>query len=302
MIEAGIRDSPDRMKLGLSGFEWIVIAILAFVQTPGLLVLAEVWSEVEYASHGFLVPLVALWAATAHRETLSRLPPRREPAGFALIALATLASFGALAVGDPTAVGVTLVGTVWLAVWALRGRAWVRVLAFPLGYLVFLIPLPSAWVTPLIVKLQILVSSAGVALLRIGDVPVFREGNVLTLPGDTSLFVAEACSGITSLITLLPIGVFIAWFTESAWTRRALLVLAVLPIALAGNLLRVVLTVLLAIHVGVPFATEGPLHEWAGVATYVLGCVLLLAIGRGLRWAWPESGAGPGSEPGHRVA
>jgi exosortase len=291
------------MKLGSSGFDWIVIAVLAFVQAPGLVVLAKVWSEVEYASHGFLVPLVALWVATAHREALSRLEGRRESAGFALIALVTLASLGALVVGQPTAIGVTLVLTIWAAVWALRGRAWVRVLAFPLGYLVFLIPLPSAWVTPLIVKLQILVSSAGVTLLRMGDVPVFREGNVLTLPGDTSLFVAEACSGITSLITLLPIGVFIAYFTETAWTRRVLLVLAVLPIALAGNLLRVILSVLLAIHVDVEFATRGPLHEWAGVATYVLGCVLLLAIGRGLRWTWPEAGdeVGPDAEAGSRV-
>jgi len=284
----GIRESPDRMRLGLSGFEWIVIAMLGFVQAPGLFVLAEVWSEVEYASHGFLVPLVALWAATAHRETLARLEPRPERVGLVLIVVTTLASLGALLAGDPTAVGIALVATVWMAVWGLRGRAWVRVLAFPLGYLIFLIPLPNAWVTPVIVKLQTLVSGVGVALLRMGGVPVFREGNVLTLPGDTSLFVAEACSGITSLITLLPIGVFVAYFTESAWTRRTLLVLAVLPIALAGNLLRVILTVLLAIHVDVEFATGGPLHEWAGVATYVLGCALLLALGRGLRWAWPE--------------
>jgi len=292
------------MKLRSSGFEWIVIATLGFAQAPGLVVLAKFWSEVEYASHGFLVPLVALWVATAHRGTLSRLERRREPAGFALIALATLGSLVALVVGQPTAIGITLVLTVWAVVWGLRGRAWVRVLAFPLGYLVFLIPLPNAWVTPLIVKLQILVSSAGVTLLRMGDVPVLREGNVLTLPGDMSLFVAEACSGITSLITLLPIGVFIAYFTETGWTRRALLVLAVVPIALAGNLLRVVLTVLLAIHVDVDFATRGPLHEWAGVATYVLGCLLLLAFGRGLRWAWPEAGGepGPGAEAGSRAA
>ena len=56
-----------------------------------------------------------------------------------------------------------------------------------------------------------------------------------------------------------------------------------MPIALAGNLLRVILTVVLAIEVDVAFATEGPLHEWAGVATYVLGCVCLLAVGEALR-------------------
>ena len=116
---------------------------------------------------------------------------------------------------------------------------------------------------------------------------------MLTLPGDTSLFVAEACSGITSLITLLPIGVFVAYFTESELRRRVLLVLAVLPIALAGNLLRVVLTVWLAMHYDVEFATHGPLHEWAGVATYVIGCLCLLALGRLMRMAWPEASLQP---------
>jgi exosortase len=146
-----------------------------------------------------------------------------------------------------------------------------------------MIPLPSGWVTPLIVELQLLVSSAGVAILRSAGVAIYREGNVLTLPGDASLFVAEACSGITSLITLLPIGVFIAYFTESSPWRRAILVAAVVPIALVGNLLRVLLTVLLSIEVSVEFATTGPLHDWAGVATYVIGCLGLLAVGALLR-------------------
>ena len=121
-----------------------------------------------------------------------------------------------------------------------------------------------------------------------------REGEYdfhFTLPGDTSLFVAEACSGITSLITLLPIGVFIAYFTDGVTWRRLAIIATVLPIALAGNLLRVILTVLLAIEVDVDFATEGPLHEWAGVATYVLGCLVLLGVGEALRRAFPDRGA-----------
>lgn len=120
---------------------------------------------------------------------------------------------------------------------------------------------------------------------------IFRDGNVLTLPGDLSLFVAEACSGITSLISLLPIGVFIAYFTEGVLWRRLVLVASVVPIALAGNLLRVVLSVLLSINVSVEFATEGPLHEWAGVATYVIGCLCLLGIGVLMRRLVPEDGA-----------
>ena len=268
-----------------------VVALLLAIWIPGVLVLAEVWSSVEYASHGYLVPFVALWAATAHRDRLAAMASRPLASGRLLLGAVVVAYVVALGVADPTLLGVLGVATVVVVVLALRGPEWVRVLRFPIGYLVFMIPLPQAWVTPLIVELQLLVSTAGVRLLQAGGVAVYREGNVLTLPGDTSLFVAEACSGITSLITLLPIGVFIAYFTEGVTWRRVAIVATVLPIALAGNLLRVVLTVLLAIEVDVAFATEGPLHEWAGVATYVLGCLILLAVGEGLRRLSPDRAA-----------
>jgi exosortase len=281
--------SDDASRASITPVEIVLIATLVVVWIPGILQLAAVWSSVEYASHGFLVPLVALWAATAHRAELASLAPR--PLVFGRVLLAGLAALylGALTMRNPTALGLLAVATVASAVLALRGIAWARTLQFPLGYLLFMIPLPSAWVTPLIVQLQLLVSNVAVFLLREAGVAIYREGNVLILPGDVSLFVAEACSGITSLITLLPIGVFIAYFTESILWRRLFLIVSVIPIALAGNLLRVILTVQLATDVSVEFATEGPLHEWAGVATYLVGCLVLLAIGALLRRVVPTA-------------
>jgi len=267
----------------------IVIATLILVWLPGLMAMAEVWSELEYASHGYLVPLVALWAATAHRQRLARLPADPRRVGFALVAGAAIVYLCALVLESPTVIGLATVAAVAAIALALRGPEWVRTLRFSLGYLIFMVPLPISLVTPLIVQLQLVVSSVAVVLLRVMGVSIYKEGNVLTLPGDTELFVAEACSGITSLITLLPIGVFVAYFTETEWRRRAILVVAVLPIALAGNLLRVILTVILAMEVDVGFATEGPLHEWAGVGTYVLGCLCLLGIGTLMRHVWPQA-------------
>lgn len=272
----------------MSRFELAVVGLALVAWLPGLVVLAEAWQATEFATHGFLVPLVALWAATAHRETLAGLPSRPALAGRIALAVCALAYLAALVVRQASLLGVVFVATVVALVLALRGARWVSCLRFPLAYLVFMIPLPPAWVTPLIVELQLIVSTAAVRGLQVFGVPIFREGNVLTLPGDVSLFVAEACSGITSLITLIPIGVFIAYFTESSLRRRLVLVLAVLPIALAGNLARVVLTVLLAIRVDVEYATKGPLHEWAGIATYVVGCLCLLGLGAGLRRIWPD--------------
>lgn len=276
-------NSGNRPSNGISRFEIALIAILSVVWAPGLLQLAEVWRNVEYASHGFLVPVVALWAATAHRRALATLEPKPLRGGLLLVGLVALLYFGALALGNRTLLGLIAVLEVVAVLLALRGIETVRTLRFSVGYLFFMVPLPIGWVTPVIVQLQLLVSSLGVDLLQMGGVSIFREGNVLTLPSGRSLFVAEACSGITSLITLLPIGVFIAYFTESLLWRRLVVVAAVIPIALAGNLLRVVLTVLASIHVSVEFATQGPLHEWAGVATYVIGCLCLLGVGALLR-------------------
>lgn len=277
--------------------EWALVGLIALLWWPGLRVLANVWSTVDYASHGYLVPLVSLWAAFSLRPLLAERPAA--PLRGSFLWMAGLAGLALLAFGfgHPTLIGLLLVATVSAGVFVLRGAAWLRALAFPLAYLVFLVPLPQAWVQPLIVQLQLMVSVVAVRLLQLGGIAIYREGNVLTLPGDVSLFVAEACSGITSLVTLIALGVFIAYFTETERWRRLALVAAVVPIALAGNLLRVVATVLLAIEVDVEFATTGPLHEWAGVGTYVLGCLGLLAVGELLRRvvpAAPTSGLEPG--------
>jgi len=284
--------SGDVPSASINRVEIVLIAALIVGWVPGILQLAEVWSSLEYASHGFLVPFVALWLATAHRQELSQLESRPLAGGLILMGVVACCYLAALIFRDPTLLGLIAVATVVVGVLALRGVAWMSTLRFSLGYLLFMVPLPVEWVTPVIVKLQIFVSSVGVEILQLGGVAIFREGNVLTLPGDLSLFVTEACSGITSLITLLPIGVFIAYFTESVLWRRLVLIGAVIPIALAGNLLRVIVTVLVSIHVSVEFATEGPLHEWAGVATYVIGCLCLLGVGAVMRRLLPEAEPG----------
>ena len=189
--------------------------------------------------------------------------------------------------------GIALVAAVAAAVLYLRGGEWLRTLGFSIAYLLFMVPIPHSGIGPLIVKLQLFMSSVGVRLLQLFGVPVFREGNVIELPGGESLFVAEACSGITSIVTLLPLAVILAYYSERSLARRAVLVAAVVPLAMLGNLSRVVVTVLMARSYGVEVATSGFLHESAGLLTYVLGCLALLAIGMLMRLLVPEKTAIP---------
>ena len=146
-----------------------------------------------------------------------------------------------------------------------------------------MVPLPPSWLTPVIVKLQLMVSAAAVELLGWFGSAVARSGNVIQLPAGDTLFVAEACSGITSLVTLTPLAIVLAYFTENTLARRLTIVFAVVPAAMLGNLLRVIATVLAAERYGAEAATGNWLHESAGLITFVLACLALIGLGALMR-------------------
>lgn len=268
----------------MSKREWLVVGLLAIVFTPALLALAEVWRSVPYYSHGFLIPLVSY---AAFRPIAGRLGAvGRDPRGY-LVGLAALGAylFG-LGAGSTTLQGLGLVAAVAGVVVGFWGAAGLRRLAFPVGFLLFMVPLPPELLTPLILKLQLVVSAVSVEFLHTLGYPVLREGNVLVLPGGQSLFVAEACSGITSIVTLTPLGVTLAYFTESTWGRRLVIVAAVIPLAVLGNLVRVIVTVLAAHAYGVERVTQSTLHDLAGLLTFALMCLALVAVGALQRRLW----------------
>lgn len=265
----------------------ISLALLV-ASLPAWLAMAEVWSRVDYWSHGYLVVPVALFAAERERRRLRRLPGAGDARGLGGIGLGLALLIAGQLAGAVVPQGLAVVLLVASGIVLLRGLAWLRVLAFPVAYLIFMIPWPDAWIAPAIVRLQLFVSTGAVAILRAAGVPVLRAGNVLELPGGESLFVAEACSGITSIVTLVPIAVFLAYFTLERLPERLALVASVLPLAMAGNLLRVIGTVWAAQRYGVEAATSGSWHDLAGVSSYVLGCLALLAVGAGLR-RWPRA-------------
>jgi len=272
---------------------WIGVAV-AFA--PAVAALAEKWASAEYYQHGFLVPLVSI--ATAHPRIRGLGPGERWTPALVGLALA-LAVYGLGAAAAEVALqGVGLVAAVTALVgfhWGMRG---VRRLAFPLAFLLFMVPLPEVWVSPVIVGLQTLASAAAVAALHALGVGVLRDGNVMRLASGDALFVAEACSGITSLLSLIPIGVLLARFTQvDAW-RRVLLVASVVPAALLGNAIRVVATVLAASAWGAQRATSGALHESAGLLTSAFAVLLVVGFGALLARVAPSAPVQLEPDPG----
>ena len=105
--------------------------------------------------------------------------------------------------------------------------------------------------------------------------------DILEIPGHT-LFVADACSGLTAIVTLLPVGCVVAYFLARGWWRRLVVVASVVPLAMAANVVRVVATVMLVDTIGIQ-AAEGFLHESFGIFTYVVGTLFLVAFARVMR-------------------
>lgn len=285
-VEQSMEEPPR--GIGLSAFEWFLLLVLLGIFAPAIAGLAAVWDRFDYYSHGYMIPFAALWAATAQRAILPTLPISRTPIGAVYLGLCLVLYLFGVVASIISLQGLALVLAVGCAVYFARGIAWAKALSFPIAYLIFMVPLPDAWLTPLIARLQLFVSAASIEIVHAASMPVYREGNVMVLPGGESLFVAEACSGITSIVTLVPLAVFLAYFTQRTFTRRMLLVVSVIPLAMLGNLIRVTGTIVAAQTWGVAFATGAAVHEWAGIATYVLGCLALLGVGSLMQRIVPE--------------
>jgi exosortase len=150
--------------------------------------------------------------------------------------------------------------------------------AFPLAFLLLMIPLPEIVFNQVALPLQLFASQTGEVLLRSAGVPVVREGNVLELVS-MKLEVAEACSGIRSIVTLLTFAVVLGEIGGGSRFRRLLLMAATLPIAVCANAARVTATGLAADTLGAA-AAQGLLHATAGLVVFAVAVAALLLVER----------------------
>jgi exosortase len=221
------------------------------------------------------------WGSRA--EVLRHLRSPAPPALGAPVALAAALFLAVSVMGDAgflagIAVPLLLGGTLY----AIGGRPLLRPLLLPLAFIALMVPPPHFLKEGLLVELKLLVSQLAVAIAQAAGATVLAEGNRILVP-QGELFVADACSGLTSIVTLLPISCIVAWFLGRGIWRRALIVFCVLPLAIASNIARVTGTVLLTSQIGLD-AAQGALHETFGIATYLIGTLALVGVARGLRW------------------
>jgi exosortase len=164
------------------------------------------------------------------------------------------------------------------AVVFLFGWRQLRVLVFPFALVALSIPIPAIVMTRVTLPLQFAASATAETTLRAFHIPVLREGNVLVLTNAT-LQVAEACSGVRSMMSLVVIGLVVARFLESRPAARVAIVLAAVPVTVAINALRVTATAAATQYYGVA-AAEGTPHEALGLLLFLVSALLLTACAR----------------------
>ena len=244
------------------------------------------WSNEEDYNHGFVVPLFSAWLVWDGRERLKNLPVVADARGALLLALGMLlyvvGSVGAELFLQRVSMVVVLAALVLLVL----GGAWLRALAFPLGFLVFAVPIPAVVRNIIAFPLQIFAAQTATLCLSGAGVPVIREGNVIVL-AQTTLEVADACSGIRSLQALLALAAVYGFLTQRRLWKRLVLFFSAIPIAVAANAFRVSGTGFLAHFFGLE-AAQGFYHSLAGYLMFGVAFVGLLVCGTLLNRVAPD--------------
>lgn len=277
---------------------YVIPALLAAVSVVWLYwpigsKLVHDWLNDDNYSHGILIVPLAMYFAWERRTKLAELRPEPRATGL-LIVFGSLAMLVAGVLGaELFLTRISIIGTLVGALVFLFGWQYLRVLAFPIAFLLLMIPIPAIIFNQLAFPLQIFASQFGTAAMQTCGVPVLREGNVIVL-SHTTLEVAEACSGIRSLISLLTLGIVYGYFSDHRTWVRVVIAASTIPIAIVANGLRVAGTGVLAHYYGRE-AAEGFFHTFSGWLVFVVAFLMLLMVTRTLLRVWP--GPMPESSP-----
>jgi exosortase len=276
---------PTSAQMKGSRVRWQPIAwfgcLLILCYAPILYRMGVQWATDENMGHGFFVPVIAGFIAWQRRHTVAAIPRKPNGWGLFLVIFAALeglaGTLGAELFTARMAFVIALVGVILYV----GGTRWVRALAFPLLLLPFMVPIPAIIYAQLTLKLQMLASQLGEIMISAMGIPVLRQGNTLILPSQT-LDIAEACSGIRSLMSLAFLSLVYAYFADKrVWMRWALL-LATIPIAIGANGVRVAVTGLLS-EINTQLA-QGAYHEAEGYIVFVVAMAALIVTHKVISW------------------
>jgi exosortase len=272
------RPPQPALNRGLWWQGMALVLLIGWLYSSILFHLAKQWSNDPNFSHGFFVPAFSLFMLWQDRTKIAKAP--REPSSWGLLVMAfallvlVVGALGAELFLSRISLLLLIAGLVIF----FRGWPMFRAVLFPWAFLILMIPIPAIVFTQITFPLQMLASKVAALLLPLLGVPVLREGNVINLPA-MPLEVAEACSGIRSLLSLATLAIIYGYLAETRTWVRVVLALASIPIAVAANSLRIVGTGLL-VQYWDPDKAEGFFHLFSGWLVFVVSLAMLFFVHR----------------------
>lgn len=255
-----------------------LLVVAVYYQVLGKLVID--WWTIPDFSHGFLVPFFSAFLIWEKRKTLLGVTLAPAWSGIGLVVLGLMVLFLGVYGSELFLSRVSLVILLFGITLTFGGWQLLKELRFALLVLLLAIPLPAILYNQITFPLQILASKLASDLLPWFGVPVLREGNIIELPL-MRLEVAEACSGIRSLMSLFTLAVFYGYFMEKSNRRRAVIVLASIPIAIAANAVRILGTGL-CVQYWDPEKAMGFFHEFSGWVIFLVSLTCLYLFHRAM--------------------
>jgi exosortase len=234
------------------------------------------WTTNDNYSHGPLVPLVSLALVATRWRRLRGLPLAGDGRGLVLVVLACALQVLGVRADVFTLQGWSLIVMLYGLALVFLGWPLTRLLAIPIGYLVFMLTFPPFLMNHLSFALKEVTVQAAARAAGLLGVPLQRSGMTLWLSGG-ALEIENPCSGLRSLLAMVATGALFAWLLPGRWWRRLLVLLMAVPMAMVGNAVRITALVVVANYVGIRQAL-GRFHDLAGYVTYGISLAGLLLV------------------------
>jgi len=262
------RESPM-----LIGFGVFVLALLIFIYQEGLSYMVEMWDAKEEYGHGYILPLITLFLIWQKSDKLELMAFKGSWFGFLLASFGLILFYAGELSSIYTVIQYAFVITLFGVLLSVVGWKAFKIIYIPLLILFFMIPLPNFFLNNLSSQLQLISSEIGVAVIRLFDISVFLEGNVIDL-GVYKLQVVEACSGLNYLFPLMTLAFISAYFFKGSFWKKSIIFLSSVPITIFMNSFRIGVIGITVEYWG-PEMAEGFLHDFEGWAVF-MSCIAIL--------------------------
>lgn len=266
----------DTLRLPGAGWFLAACGLLILFALPLFEFMRSNWGRSD-TGHGILIFAVFLWLFARRWSAVRDAPAVANPLGWFVLALAAatyvVGQSQRMATLEIASLILHLVGVLLV----LRGAQGLRRVAFPLFFLCFMIPWPATFVSAVTLPMKMLVSAAAAELLYFAGYPVAQAGTIIQV-GQYQLLVADACAGLNSLFTLEALGLlYLNLVRHDSALRNLALAVAIVPIALVSNVVRVMVLALVTFHWG-DAAGQGFIHDFSGIVLFTIGLLLTLSV------------------------